>query len=209
MDSRPLIVEIHIQVKAGAWSRVYEQIREILRKDQSCYCLTPLYLTHDIEDTEIRICFHLKDPAKLEEFVVNELRSIEGVYGTRARLTLDGEIFPTGLVALARNEQSLKSSHVFLKVDPLRDSYVWDALRQLKDSDGVSPTWIFRDFYEYDRDITLRLVGKSEGAIRQYVEQHVAIIEGIVVWRLQFMHGMTQILPTDRLLILAQQWMPS
>lgn len=207
--SRPLIVEIHLQIRSGSWPHAHEQILEVLKKDQTWYFITPLYITYDIEDTEVRICFQVEDPAKLERFVVNEMRPIEGVYSTRARLTLNGEIFPSGVTALAEGNSSLRSSHVFLKVDPKKDNQVWNALLRLKENDGVSPTWIFRDFYEYDRDVTLRLVGKTAAAIREYIERQIGPIDGILLWRLQFMHGMTQILVKEKLLALAQHWMSS
>lgn len=207
MASRPSIVEIHLQIKAGAWAQTYNEVAQVLKKDPLAYHLVPLYITYDIEDTELRICFQVEEPSELEEFLVKEIRPIEGVYGTRARLTLNGEIFPAGVVALTEDNPSLRSSHVFLKVNPQRDAHVWEALRQLKAGDGVTPTWIFRDFYEYDRDITLRLVGKTDAAIRAYVEKQVSSIDGLLLWKLQFMHGMTQILAKDSLLALAQHWM--
>ncbi len=207
MGARPLIVEIHLQIRAGSWPNAHGQLLKVLREDQARYSIVPLYITYDIEDTEVRICFQVEEPAKLEQFVVNRIRPIEGVYSTRARLTLNGEIFPSGVTALAEGDSTLRSSHVFLKIDPQSDNRVWNALLQLKESNGVSPTWIFRDFYEYDRDVTLRLVGKTDAAIREYIERQIGPIDGILLWRLQFMHGMTQILAKERLLALAQHWM--
>lgn len=207
MGSRPLIVEIHLQIRASSWPTAGNEIKSRLENADPSYRLTPLYFTYDIEDTELRICFQVEDPAKLEKFVVDEIRLITGVYGTRARLTLNGEIFPAGITTLAEGNNSLRSSHVFLKIDPQKDRRVWEALLQLKGNGETSPTWIFRDFYEYDRDVTLRLVGRSDTEIRNYIERFVGPIDGILLWRLQFMHGVTQILSKEKLLALAQQWM--
>jgi len=202
-----LIVEIHLQLRADSWPHAYAQLLEVLREDQTQYSIVPLYITYDIEDTEVRICFQVEEPAKLEQFVVNKIRPIDGVHGTRARLTLNGEIFPSGVAVLAEGSSSLRSSHVFLKVDPKKDACVWNGLLRLQENGGVSPIWVFRDFYEYDRDITLRLIGKTDKAIREYVEQQIGPIEGVLIWRLQFMGGMTQILAKEKLLALAKHWM--
>ena len=76
---RPLIVEIHLQIKANLWSQVCGQIKDVLTKDWTRHSVTPLYFTYDIEDTEIRICFQVGNPQELEKFVVDQIRPIDGI----------------------------------------------------------------------------------------------------------------------------------
>jgi hypothetical protein len=76
----------------------------------------------------------------------------------------------------------------------------------LKENNNVFPVWIFRDFYEYDHDITLRLIGKNDKLIREYVENHIANIDGIKTWRLKFMYNVIQILGREGLLKIAKNW---
>lgn len=206
--SKPFIIEVHTIIEATKWDRAYKNIIEMLKNIKPDeYSLIPLYATYDLEDTELRICLKFDDPPKVEQFINERIRKVDGVYATRARLTLNGKIFQQGVSYILNKESELPySCHIFLKTKPGLDKSVWDSLCKLKGSGGVLPTWIFRDFYEYDRDITLRLVGSSEKAVREYIEKHLNWIEGIQTWKFKFMYNNVQFLKNDELLALAQKW---
>lgn len=204
---RPLIAEIHVRVEARSWPNAQTQLKQILNDEQSKYGVLPLYMTSDVEDPEIRICLKFSDPTLLEAFIVMEIRNkLEGILGTRVRLTLDGEIFASGVAQLVSLERDIKSCHVFLSIVAGKDEVTWEALRQLPLEDGIIPTWLFRDFYEYDRDVTVRLVGGSKESFRSYIERHIGKIDGIRCWRLQFIDTMTHIASKELLNSLANQW---
>jgi hypothetical protein len=63
---------------------------------------------------------------------------------------------------------------------------------------------MFRDFYEYDRAITLRLIGPSAPAIHGYLDERLGRIPGIANWRLRFMASMVKIQSEARLMDLAR-----
>jgi len=194
-------------VESNEWIKTISKISEILKKcNKEDYNLIPLYANYDIEDTEVRICLQIKDPVKLEKFIVEKIRKIKGVYATRVRLTLNGEIFPKGIEVLTAMREGFYSCHIFINTMAGKDEEVWRCLRELKENNNVFPVWIFRDFYEYDHDITLRLIGKNDKSIREYVENHIANIDGIKTWRLKFMYNVIQILGREDLLKIAENW---
>ena len=206
MDT-PLIVEIHLIITPNRWGSACAKIAAVLR-DRRCadFSLVALYMNSDIEDTELRICAQVKDPARLGEFVAKKIRSIKGVESARVRLTLQGEIFPEGVKVLTAMSGSRVSCHIFVNSLAGRDERVWRSLRRLKKDGSVLPVWIFRDFYEYDRDITLRVIGREEELIRRYVDKNVGSIAGIVSWRLKFMRSSVKILGKNDLLAIARNW---
>ena len=205
---RPFIVEIHLQIQAAFWSEAQQQLETTLKdRPLEKYKISPLYLTHDAEDTEIRLCLQFKDPVLLERFIVEEIhKRVLGILGTRVRLTLNGEVFENGVAKLMSGEPSIKSCHVFLSVESSMSEAVWESLSGLTEACGVCPAWLFRDFYEFNRDITVRLVGESEEALRRYVDQHISKIAGIRIWRLQFIKATTQIASKEHLMGLASSW---
>ena len=206
MNSRPFIIEIHIIIHPMHWGSAKNQIIRILKAvNYEKYKIIPLYMTSDIEDYELRICCQIEDPNKLDKFV-NQIRKISGINSTRIRLTLNGVIFPKGVQLLAQTESKMESCHIFLKIEPGKDENVWNKLLALKDILKVYPTWIFRDFYEYDRDVTLRLMGESKKEIRKYIDQYVSTINGICHIYLKFMYKMTPILSLGKLKETAKYW---
>lgn len=165
----------------------------------------PLYFSYDIEDLELRICFLVSNSWLFDQYIVTVLRSVAGVQASRVRLTLNGRVFEEGLSSLISDEGKPLSAHVFLHNGPEYDDAVWEALGELSsDHSGVRPVWMFRDFYEYDRAITLRLIGPSAPAIRGYLDERLGRIPGIASWRLQFMAGMVKIQSEERLMYLAR-----
>jgi hypothetical protein len=204
---KPLIVEVHIIPKAIFLEECKSEIIKTLENiEMSKYALLPLYLTSDVEDIELRICLQFEDPVKVEQFIVEKIRPIKGVLSTRVRLTLNGRIFKDGVSTLAKLEENQLSCHIFLKVSPEKDNSVWKVLEELKSENGVCPTWIFRDFYEYDRDITLRLIGPTLEAIHDYIKGKVCNIDGIESLNFKFMHNITTIAKKEKLLQLARNW---
>jgi hypothetical protein len=205
---KPFIAELHIIIKRNFWQEAYNAILNILKSHEiNNYYINPLYVTYDIEDAELRVCFEFKDPSLIDKFVVNDIRKILGIEATRVRLTLDGQIFPRGIKALASTDSPLNSCHIFLKTEPSKDTKIWDNLCKLDEKGSVFPTWIFRDFYEYDRDITLRLMGKNKKDIEEYINTVIKNIDGVLSYKMKFMDKIEKIMADDELMYLAQQWL--
>ena len=201
------VVEIHIIIKPQEFEQACEAIDRTLRnKAINKYGLVPLYYTFDEEDNEARICLLFIDPKLLGDFVVEKIRRIKGVEGTQVRLTLDGKVYPKGVIALTEAKEELVASHIFLKVDPVLDDSVWHSLSLLPSTSEVFPTWCMRDFYDYDRDISLRVMGESKNAIGKYITNHIKTIKGISVIRIKFMKKLIKIQSDQYLLDIAKKW---
>lgn len=197
-----LIVEIHLIVQAPPFVACLEQLTQVLKTEGPAEAV-PLYYSHDLEDTEVRVCFLVRDLGALESFVVNKLRALPGVVATRLRLTLNGRLFPGGYQALLDPGRDVLSTHVFIKNDAAKDAAVWAALSDLTKQDGVYPTWIFRDYYEYDRDLTLRVMGPDLTQIRGYLDRNLSCIDGLHTWRFKIMKDFVKIQSDEFLLKLA------
>lgn len=203
---RPFIVEIHLRIQPFLWSQAKRQLVILLRRPQIGYAIQPLYVTYDVEETELRVCLQFSDPIFLEHFIVREVRKkVPGILGTRVRLTLNGEIFPEGVSKLVQGEL-VTSCHVFLSVEARKDDEIEKALRALPIKNGVVPTWFFRDYYEFDRDITVRLIGRSQQALRVYVESQFNKLIGVRSWRLQFIQETTRVASQKVLQEMASAW---
>jgi hypothetical protein len=203
-----LIIEVHLMIEPSAWKTFRTNLSKNLKKiNEKKLRLRALYFTYDIEDLEIRICFLVNDLELFERIIVSDLRSIKGVSATRVRLTLNGKIFPGGYKALTSNvgkKEKVISAHIFIKNQPALDRTVWRALENLKKDGNTYPTWIFRDFYEYDRDITLRIISSDVLELRKYAENNLNTIEGVISWRYKHMLKFENIVSNAELYSLAE-----
>ena len=205
------IIEVHLLIVAKQWKTALSTLTKRLcdlTKPQSAISLIPLYYSHDFEDLEVRICFLFSDEHVLEKYIVSKLRSIRGVMATRVRLTLNGQIFPGGFQALMSPRKDFLSAHIFIKTIPRYDHQIWARLRAFPRTKDAYPTWIFRDFYEYDRDITLRVIGRNRRAIRLYLEKYLNQVPGVVIWRLKIMRAFILIQDKEFLTKLAGVYLP-
>ncbi|MDA9101045.1 hypothetical protein N9K06_00065 [Omnitrophica bacterium] len=210
-DRKYYIVEIHLLIAANRWNSALRVLRNQLRalsKVKSLAPLVPLYYSWDVEDLEVRVCFLYDNVGAVDAFNVSVLRQISGVRATRVRLTLNGRIFPGGFQTLMNPKRRWLSAHIFIKNDPACDRSIWKKLGRLPKLERAYPTWIFRDFYEYDRDITLRVMGRGLNDIRSYLDRHVSRIQGVLSWRFKIMHEFVPIQNKKFLTKLAYLFLP-
>jgi hypothetical protein len=200
------IIEVHLNILPNTWSSTRKSLTKFLKSTHEA-SITPLYYSSDIEDFEVRICYVVTDVSQLDEYIVKGIRKIPGVLDTRVRLTLNGKIYPENFKWLFDSSEKEAadrcSCHLFLKISPEHDDSVWKKLTHLPTEKSVCPVWVFRDFYEYDRDLTLRLIGQSPDDIRDYVDRKLCKIKGISHIRSKFMHEFTNIAKKEYLIQLA------
>ena len=202
-----LIIEVHLIILPNRWNITPLKIKNILKKNNNKkYGLIPLYFTSDFEDNELRICFQVKNLQTLEKFIIDRLLKISGIQSIRVRLTLNGKIFPEGIKQFVIENSNLISIHVFLGVNPKWMKNVWGSLNRLKSKWDVFPTWIFRDFYDYNRDITLRIIGKDLKDIKRYIDTQINTIKGITSMKFKIMQSITRLLSKKTLLKIAEEW---
>jgi len=202
------VAEVHAMIEPKEFSQVCDRMEETLRHRQvSRFKLTPLYLTFDQDDSEARICLVYDDPKLLGDFLAEKIRTIPGIKATRVRLTLDGKIYPCGLEKLMDPGQGFYSAHIFLKIDPAEDDIAWEALRALPDTLAAFPVWAMRDFYEYDRDVSLRIMGKDREAIEKYLADHISGIKGVAIRQVKYMKKLVKLQDDQTLLGFAQKWL--
>jgi hypothetical protein len=205
--SKTWLAEVHLNLDKKEFQQTYFLLEKVLRsKTCARFCLLPLYINADNKDTQARICLKISDPKNLEKFIVEKLKKIKGVRAAKVRLTLNGKIFPQGVKLLAELKPGIISAHIFISTLPGRDDAAWKSLNSLKNEGENFPVWIFRDFYEYDRAVTLRIAGKSHRSMRKYLKKHLGGINGIKQWRMSFMHQVTQFLKKEKLLKLARSY---
>jgi len=202
-----LIIEAHIIANKDKFASVCSELRTILddKREASKYSLIPLYFSYDEKDCEIRVCFKFTNPKLFGDYLVKNIRSINGVLQSQARLTLDGKIFNEGVNLLTAND-NLISSHIYVEIEPKHDTAAWQELSKLTKSDDVFPTWCMRDFYDYDRSVSLRLMGKTKTDIEKYIDKKVKTINGIKVSRVKYMNKLIKIQSDQVLLSLANTW---
>lgn len=201
----PLILEAHLTIEPKKWKFAKSSLATLLTSFSSNKSFLPLYFSYDFEDYEMRPCFLIYDLADFNNFILNKIRKIPGLTGLRIRLTLDGFIFPHGFQPLLKKNLNDLSVHIFLKVSPSFDASIWHKLKILKKENLVYPTWVFRDFYEYDRDITLRVIGPNLKCIKSYIQNHLNV-SGIESIKFKIMQDMVTIMPRKDLIFLARSF---
>ncbi|MBF0490395.1 MAG: hypothetical protein HQL15_07210 [Candidatus Omnitrophica bacterium] len=204
------MIEIHLIAEHSRFGELIPKLQSLLSsKICNKYQLLPLYFSYDENDFEIRICATFQNPKLLGDFIVDKIRTLAGIKSSQVRLTLDGNIFQSGLLKLTNLKDDVISSHIFIKVNPACDSEAWQSLSNLTEEDGVFPTWCMRDFYDYNRDISLRLMGDTKESILRYIETRVKSIKGLEVTNIKFMSKLVKIQDDSILLEIASKWISS
>ncbi|MFQ5408603.1 MAG: hypothetical protein ACE5FI_09315 [Anaerolineales bacterium] len=160
-------------------------------------------------DIEVLCCVH--DLAQFDDFVIDTIRSIEGVDKTSCHILSNGYVFPGGL-ALARMSQAAGQPYIGATVDvaarPGRDRQVFERLYDLAEADDLRKFYLFKDFASPTTDLSLSIVGPDQATVDEYVQRFVRAIDGVLDTDTSYTHGWAMLATDEKVETLLATFMP-
>ena len=177
------LLTVDVDCMAGEERLIYETVCYKLG-DYHNEGLKPIYISLIKETGNIILGAFVSDPMKINEFIIDVIRSTEGVIETTTYVR-------RGLIALVEDpahlieagfspENERLNASVMIDVIPGWEREVERSLCDLPLTESVSPVLLAYCFHSGDVDMILDISGTTADEILEYVIEHVRPIEGII-----------------------------
>ncbi|MEX1020127.1 MAG: hypothetical protein WDZ49_10735 [Litorilinea sp.] len=164
--------------------------------------VAPLFVSWLRERAALRLVCMVRNLGEFNDFMLDEVRTINGVRKTRTTLSFGGWAEVDTLLELEM-EMSPASVHtsmdhggadhgpavaataataanVWINVQPGMDRTCFAALRNLPDHPDVRQVWLLHCYQTLDNDLNLLLLGKSPAALAAYVMSWIRTAPGVL-----------------------------
>lgn len=152
-------------------------------RDYEGPCVTPLWVNWLRERADLRIICMVHELAKFDDFLIDVVRSAQGVIGTSAALSFGGRANIANLmdIVLTRaGSRGLKAATVRIVLSPGRDNTAFTELWNLPAHPRVKPVWLLRTYHSFDADLSMLLLAPDEAALSSYVMSWIRPVPGVV-----------------------------
>lgn len=179
---RPLLAFIDADIVSGK----DEMVREILMERLSQYKsrdVAPLWVNWLRQRADLRFACLVRDIDEFNDFMLDVVRSVEGVRETGTMLSLGGRADIDSLLDLemevSPSSDSVASS-VLIDVQPGMDRTCFQALLDLPPHPDVRRVWLLNCYHSDNADLTMLLLGKDVAALTGYVMSWVRTTPGVI-----------------------------
>jgi DNA-binding Lrp family transcriptional regulator len=195
----PTLAVIDIDIISGQDELAREGLLMNLKQHRDP-CLTVLWVNWLRERADLRVVCLIHDLARLDDFLVDVIRSVPGVRGTSAQLAFDGVIRADALMdvsMLAAGWDKRAAATVMVKLQPGHDRDAYDSLVALPPHKEVAVVWVVKLFHRTDADLMIMLLGERTAALTAYVMSWMRTIPGVMDTQLTsvldwYIHGETE-----------------
>lgn len=182
LRGRPVLAFVDCDIASGKDELAREQLLENL----SAYHtpgVAPLWVNWLRHRADLRFVCLVRDFAEFNSFILDVVRSIDGVRETSTILSFGGHADLDALLDLEM-EATINSSKVavsvMIDVQPGMDRRCFQALLDLPPHPEVRRIWLLNTYHSDDADLQLFLIGKNLAAVTAYVMSWVRTAPGVV-----------------------------
>jgi hypothetical protein len=195
----PTLAVIDIDIISGQDELAREGLLANLKHHQDP-CLTVLWVNWLRERADLRVVCLIHDLARLDDFLVDVIRSVPGVRGTSAQLAFDGMTRADALMdvsMLGAGWDKRAAATVMVKLQPGHDRQAYAALVALPAHKEVTVVWVLKLFHRPDADLMIMLLGERTAALTGYVMSWIRTVPGVMDTQLTsvldwYIHGETE-----------------
>ena len=139
--------------------------------------VTPLIMNRIFEQEDIALTLRVTDPKMLPTFLVENVRSIEGVRDIETFSLFEG----TFLAEKDRVQRDAEGLHAyaFIATEPGQDREVYDTLCSLGEHMSVYPRFVAFTFHKMKCTIILSLNAPSIETLEEFLIEKVRCIDGV------------------------------
>jgi hypothetical protein len=145
--------------------------------------VAPLFVTWLRERADLRFVCMVRNLGEFNDFMLDVVRSTEGVRSTRTMLSFGGRADLDTLLELemevSTNGQMVAAS-LWIDVQPGQDRRCFQALLDLPPHPDVRQVWLLNCYHSEDADLQMLLLGRSVAALTGYVMSWVRTAPGVI-----------------------------
>ena len=145
--------------------------------------VAPLFVNWLRQRADLRFACLVRDLSEFNDFILDVVRSVEGVRETRTTLSFGGRADLDALLELEMEvnpSSSTVAASGWVDVKPGMDRECFQALLDLPEHHDVRRVWLLNCYHSDDADLLLLLLGKNVEALTGYVMSWIRTIPGIV-----------------------------
>jgi hypothetical protein len=187
---QPILAFVDCDITGGS----EELAREQLVTRGSAYRshgVAPLYVSWLRERADLRLVCMVRNLGEFNDFMLDEVRQVEGIRETRTTLSFGGwaeletllelemEVSPSSMLGTIGSAPAVAAS-VWINVQPGMDRACFAALRNLPPHADVRQVWLLHCYQTHESDLSLLLLGKTPAALSAYVMSWIRTAPGVV-----------------------------
>ncbi len=178
----PMLAFIDCNITSGQDELARESLMYHIGRYRSAG-VAPLFVNWLRERADLRFVCMVHNLNEFNDFMLDVVRSVEGVRGTRTMLSFGGRADLDALLDLemdvSANGQMVAAS-LWIDVQPGLDRRCFQALLDLPPHPDVRRVWLLNCYHSDDADLQMLLVGKSITALTGYVMSWVRTAPGVL-----------------------------
>lgn len=179
---RPLLAFVDADIISGQDELARERLLHHLRHYRSPG-VSPLWVHWQRQRADLRFVCTVRDFTEFNDFMLDVIRSVEGVRETTTVLSFGGHIDTEALLELEMEVSPASSTvvgSVMIDVKPGEDRSCFQALLNLPPHPDVRRVWLLNCYHSNDADLMLMLLAKNEAALTGYVMSWVRTTPGVI-----------------------------
>jgi DNA-binding Lrp family transcriptional regulator len=163
-----------------------ELAREALLRNVGRYRshgVAPLFVNWLRQRADLRFACLVRDLSEFNDFILDVVRSVQGVRETRTTLSFGGRADIDALLELEMEvnpSSSTVAASVWIDVQPGMDRQCFQALLDLPEHHDVRRVWLLNCYHSEDADLLLLLLGKNVETLTGYVMSWIRTVPGVV-----------------------------
>jgi len=181
-SNQPLLAFVDADITSGTDELSREELIRNIRHYRSD-AVAPLWVNWLQQRADLRFVCLVRDVSEFNDFMLDTVRSVEGVRQTRTMLSFGGRADVDTLLDLemeVSGQGSTVAASVLIDVKPGMDRSCFQALLDLPPHPDVRRVWLLNCYHSADADLILLLLGKNISAITGYIMSWVRTTPGVV-----------------------------
>ena len=180
--NQPILAFVDADIVSGMDERAREALLRNIRQYRSS-AVAPLWVNWLRQRADLRFACLVRELTAFNEFMLDVVRSVEGVRETRTILSIGGRADLDGLLDLEMEVSpgsQLVAASILVDVQPGMDRECFQALLDLPNHPDVRRVWLLNCYHSDDADLMLLLLGKSVEALTGYTMSWVRTTKGVI-----------------------------
>ncbi len=168
-----------------------------------------LWLNWLRERADLRVVCLVYDIERLDDFLMDVIRTVPGVRGVAAQLSFDGVVHGEALMDVSLLDSGWDrraAAAVLVKLQPGQDRSAYQDLLALPTHQQVSVIWVVKLFHSTDADLLILLLGDRRAALTRYVMSWIRTVPGVVDTQLSSVQDWRILGTTEDFIALAQRF---
>lgn len=182
LDTQSILAFVDADIMSGKDEIAREELLQNVRRYQSSG-VSPLWVNWLRQRADLRFVCLVRDLAEFNDFMLDIVRSVDGVRETRTMLSFGGRADIDTLLDLEMEvspSSQLVASSVLIDVQPGLDRQCFQTLLDLPPHPDVRRVWLLNCYHSDDADLMMLLLGKNIAALTGYVMSWIRTTEGVV-----------------------------